>query len=154
MTKNKYVIIGVTLLLFMGILFFDGGKLLPISGKIGGWDEVEQKLSKRFSNNEDLKKAAIQMGKALQASVDNPEDAKRIFAELSDAMGCVRGVLEQQGQRKKSSEITSEIEDISTAGFERERRYIRFNANLSGGVYKLSEASTSKCNFKASPINK
>lgn len=155
MTKNKYIIIGVTLLLLTGILLFDGGRLLPISGKIGGWGEVEQKLSKHFSDNEDLKKAAIQMGMALQAAVDNPEDAKRIGVDLSDAEDCVWGILTEQRIEDQASEIISTIEDISTTGGERERRYIRFNVNLSGGVYSVPNFNdTSKCNFRTSSKNK
>ncbi len=151
MTKNKYVIIGLIVLLLTGILLFDGGRLLPNSGKIGGWDKVEQELSKRFSDNEDLKKAAIQMGRALQKAVDNPEDALRINVDVSDGEECVWGVLKEQGREEQSSEITSAIEDIVTAGVERERRYIRYNALLSGGVYSIPTViDTSKCSFKKS----
>lgn len=156
MIKNKYMIsvLFVLFLLGVGIFFFDGGRLFSGSGKIGGWDEIEQKLSKRFSYNEDLKKAALQMGIALQAAIDNPEDAERIVVDLSDAMDCVRAILEEQGKRDQASDTLSEIEDISTGGFSRERRYIRFNANLSGGVYELFEASVSKCHFKTKQKSK
>lgn len=157
MFKNKYVISTFIVLIALGtgILFFDGGRLFSGPRKIGGWEEVEQKLSKRFSNNEDLKKAAIQMGLALQAALDNPEDARNLEADVAAGQECVWGVLKSQGRDDIESEVVFTILDIVTAGFERERRYIRYNALLSGGVYSIPVViDTSKCRFKIGSKNK
>lgn len=116
---------------------------------LGGWEELKTKIEAKYaSENQDIQKAAIFLGKAYQEAIDYPEKAQEIRPRLSKANSCFTAVLEHYGKNSKESysEFTL-MEDLSTSSFERQRRYIAYNAKLSGAVYPLVDDSLKNCNF-------
>lgn len=139
--KKSLAIVFLILLIILGFWFSrkDSAK----ESIIGGWEKIRESVETRYANNPELKKAALQMARALQLAVENPDNAVAIDVELEKAMSCVLGVLEKQGSEE--SGILGEIRDLVIKGKERERRYILYNARLSGRVFSGGGPDISLC---------
>ncbi|WP_374001541.1 hypothetical protein [Bdellovibrio bacteriovorus] len=139
--KKALAVLFLILLILLGFWFFkkDGSDESIISG----WEQVRVSVETRYASNPELKKAALQMAKALQLAVQNPDNAVAIDVELEKAMSCVLGVLEKQGSDE--SGVLGDIRDLAIKGSERERRYIRYNARLSGRVFDGGGPDISLC---------
>lgn len=139
--KKALAIVFLILLIVLGFWFFR--KNSSNESIIDGWEQVRDSVEARYASNPELKKAALQMAKALQSAVENPDNAAAIDVELEKSMSCVLGVLEKQ--RSEESGTLGEIRDLVIKGKERERRYILFNARLSGRVFSGGGPDISLC---------
>lgn len=133
----------------VGLIYFFVNPKKRYTDPIGGWEEYKSKLEVRYGRNEDMKNAAIQLGASFQESIDYPEKALETFAHVDTGDACFLAVLQKNGftfdQAVKESNF---IEDLMANTWERQRRYIRYNANLSGGVYALVRFDLKHCAFQ------
>lgn len=133
------------------ISFFIARSFFNNSGPIGGWEQIETVIEAKFANNENLKNAALQLALAHQKAIDNPAESRTIVEEHQIALSCLGAVLSaQKFERSKRHKIRAAIEAISTSDYLRQIRYIKYNANLSGGVYSLVDDDIKNCSFKLS----
>jgi hypothetical protein len=117
------------------------------SGPIGGWEDVKARIEVKYADNEDMKNAALQSGEVLQKAIDYPENALAIESDEEAAYSCTVAICKLHGCDHGRS-IDLEVEELSTIGAERQRRYIKYNTHLSGGVYPGIEPDLSRCKFK------
>lgn len=113
---------------------------------IGGWEQVKAEIEKQYSYDTDLKNAALQLGEAYQEAIDDPNHARETYQNVDAAFYCVNAVIEKKGL--KSDDVLEYVQDISTKGYFRQQRYIRYNVNLSGYMYTLLDSKLSYCKFK------
>lgn len=122
---------------------------------VGGWEEFKVKIEEKYSANEDIKKAALGLGIALQEAIDNPQQAQKIDPKFMNAFSCFRAVLVSKGLTWEQSISESNfMKELATNTYERQRRYIAYNAALSGGVYPLVEDDVKNCDFVLSEVSK
>ena len=148
--KNKIVLIVLGLITLTLVLIYVllSNKTTKYTQPLGGWSELKLKIETQFSENQDLKKAALQVARALQDAIDYPENAKEIDLEMIKADSCLEAVMLGNGKTLDDYILISKlITNLSTSSLEREKRYIRYNTNLSGGVYPLVKADLKNCNF-------
>lgn len=119
------------------------------SKPIGGWEPIKAEIEKKYSYDSDLKNAALQLGEALQEAVDDPNHARETYQNVDTASACLDAIFEKKGLKlDEYTKINEFIEDISIKGYFRQRRYIRYNVNLSGYTYALLDSKISYCKFK------
>lgn len=147
--KQKFFVIILVLILF-GLLYvrFAGGQNL--NAPVANWADLKVKIEKKYSGRgQDVTRAAVELGQALEEAIGNPEKAKETQPNRAKADSCFRAVLMRDGMTLTESIKESDlIEEFATSTFERQRRYVRYNANLSGGVYPLVESDIVNCNFE------
>lgn len=115
---------------------------------IGGWAPIKTEIEAQYSYDPDLKNAALQLGEALQQAIDDPNHAEEISLILDIAEACAKAVVEKKHFAfDEYIKLSDYVEDVTTKWFLRQRRYIRHNKNLSGGVYSLTEPDIKKCKF-------
>lgn len=140
------VLVGMFLILGLSYLF--SNTKIRYTQPIGGWSVLKLQVEAKFSENKDIQKAALQVAKALQKSIDYPEDAKAIDLEMIKADSCFEAIMLDRGKTLDDYIDASKLlTDLSTASLERQKRYIRYNANLGGGVYPLVKADLKNCDF-------
>jgi hypothetical protein len=147
---SRKVVLGVVLGLFVffGLIYYFMLRSPSYSKPIGGWDDLKSKVELRYSQNEDIKNAAIEFAKVMQESIDYPNNAKEIDLRFDKADACFCAVLEKYGRSDREAYKESNVVvDLATNTSERRKRYIRYNVRLSGGVYPLVENDLKHCNF-------
>lgn len=147
---SRKVQLGVVLglFIFFGLIYYFMLSSPSYSEPIGGWDDLKSKVELKYSQNEDIKSAAIQFAQVMQESIDYPNNAKEIDQRFDKADACFCAVLQKYGRSFEEAYLESEtIVDLATNTSERKKRYIRYNARLSGGVYPLIEDDLKHCNF-------
>ncbi len=119
------------------------------SEPIGGWEPIKAEIEEHYAYDTDLKNAALQLGEAFQLAIDDPNNAIEIYPVVDTALSCAKAVIEKKGlEFDEYIKLGDFVEDISTKGYLRQRRYIRHNVNLSGRSYPLDIADITKCKFK------
>jgi hypothetical protein len=98
--------------------------------KNGVWDRVEQEINLRFSNNQNLRKAHLQLAIAIQDSSSDFEMSKAKALALDRKMGrayrCLIQIDPSQIEEPLFLEALIMNDEIRT------KNYIRFNKLLSG----------------------
>lgn len=84
MRKKTKIVVGALIGLFLicAGVYFLVTKKTKYTESIGGWSDFKSQVELKFSENEDIKKAALQVAEALQEAVDYPENAKEIVISL------------------------------------------------------------------------
>jgi hypothetical protein len=95
------------------------------SKPIGGWDTVKIEIESKFGQNENIKKAALQLGEAFQEAIDYPQDAVMNDPKFGKALGCFLLVTKKyQNQLDLSKSSMEEIRSIVVSSSEKQKRYI------------------------------
>ncbi len=116
---------------------------------IGGWEPIKVEIEEHYAYDTDLKNTALQLGEAFQEAIDDPNHALETYQNVDAALGCVDAVIEKKGlDYHELHKIHEYVQDISTKEYFRQRRYIRYNVNLSGRSYPLFKSDVSFCKFK------
>ena len=116
---------------------------------IGGREPIKVEIENQYAYDTDIKNAAVQLGEAFQQAIDDPIHALEIYPVIDAALSCAKAVIEKKGlEFDEYIKLGDFVEDISTKGYLRQRRYIRHNVNLSGRSYPLDIADITKCKFK------
>lgn len=137
---------GVELELSRNLPALDRG--VSIAGTDANWnnirDDIDRIISRAYTN-EKQRKAAIQVARALQASLlidtSNIAAVKVIDREISRAINCVYSSFD--GTRtKQPAQVIQELESITANTKERLRAYLQFNKALDGTSSALPEGDT------------
>lgn len=143
--KTKIIL---ALVLILGFAFYYFYLNPDFSGPVGGWEASKAKIEAKYGYNEQIKLAALQLGEAYQKVIDNPNDMSGLNL-LNEGMACIYGSLISQGVDPSiANDSWTDIEGLVVSTYEQQRRYIRFNANLSGSMLPDIESDTSKCHFE------
>jgi len=143
--KTTLILLAVLIIGFSLYYFFINPSF---SGPVGGWEVSKDKIEAKYGYNEQIRLAALQLGEAYQNVIDNPNDVNGL-GPLNEGMACISGVLTFQGvDPLKASAPWVDIEGLVVSTYEQQRRYIRFNAKLSGSMLPGIEYDISKCHFK------
>jgi len=145
---KKRITLGIIAMLILTWLFYYFSPSFSFSGPVGGWETSKVKIEAKYGYDEQIKLAALQLGEMYQKVIDNPNDIS-ILKELDKSRGCISGLLIERGiEESKALAPWSDIRSIVISTFEQQRRYIRFNANLSGSMLPDIEFNTAQCHFK------
>lgn len=145
--KSKIIfgLIGILIVCFILYYFLSSSSF---SGPVGGWEQSKAKIEAKYGYNDQVKLAALQLGEAYQKVIDNPDETSNL-KQLDDGMACISGVLVSQGvDRIKVSAPWTDIESLVISTYEQQRRYIHFNAKLSGSMLAAIDPDISKCRFE------
>lgn len=147
--KQKNFVV-VLVLILLGLLYFRFAGGQNFNDPAADWPDLKIKIEKKyFGRGQDVTRAAVVLGQAFDEAIQNPEKAKEIQLKLAKADSCFEAVLMRDGMSfSKSIKESGVLEELATSTFERQRRYIRYNANLSGGVYSLVDSDLVNCNFE------
>lgn len=112
-------------------------------------ESAEAKLKFRFGENQSLFRAALQMKSAIDAVIENPNDAKILDKEISKSMSCLIATGIDQGLAADSAiSLIGEVRDLSIGTDEdRNKKYIKYNAELDGQMLNMEEPSLENCTF-------
>jgi hypothetical protein len=136
------------LILILGFVFYYFYLNRDFSGPVGGWETSKAKIEAKYGYNEQIKLAALQLGNAYQNVIDDPNNVDGL-GPLDEGMACILGVLVANGvEETKASHSWTDIESLVVSTYEQQRRYIRFNAKLSGSMLKGIDPDSSKCHFE------
>lgn len=138
-------LIGILIVSFILYYFLSGSSF---SGPVGGWEQSKAKIEAKYGYNDQVKLSALQLGEAYQKVIDSPDNVDN-FSQLSDGMACIYGVLISQGiDPSIANDSWVDIESLVVSTYEQQRRYIHFNAKLSGSMLPGIKDDISKCHFE------
>jgi hypothetical protein len=148
--KKVFFVLIVSCLIFLVIYFWMiRNSQFIYNEPIGGWEPIKVEIEEDYEYDTDLKNAALQLGEALQEAIDDPNHALETYQNVDAALGCLDAVIEKKGLGSDEfHKMHDHVQDISTKGYLRQRRYIRYNVNLSGGSYPLFKSDVSFCKFQ------
>lgn len=151
MTKTRIFPL-ILIAVICAVFYFGYNFLFPKSdygSPIGEWEEYKLKIEAEYKNSStDVQIAVIRYAAGFQEAIDYPERALQIVDRLTRAGACFRAVLIRDGKTFREAAVESnKIEDLMTNSFARQKRYISYNAKLSGMVFPLVGSDLKHCDF-------
>lgn len=95
----------------------------------GVWDELDEHLVEQYGTNQKLLKAAKQMAIAIQNAIEVADGARNqeVSKEIARAVDCLFDV-----STAEDNDVLKNLEAKLVRGYERSKRYIKFNAKGPG----------------------
>ena len=108
--------------------------------------DVAVAIDELYPGPEPTHLAVIQLARAFQRAIDHPEDALEVHAVYFKAKCCLRAVTEAEDD-SAADLISRTLESLTVNTWARSRSYVKYNANLSGGVYPMTQPRAGDCEF-------
>jgi len=147
-SKNKILLAVVFILIIIFGFYWIQDSGDKYDQPVGGFEKIQPIIESKFGQHEDLKKAALQLAQAIQKAVDYPQDAVLNDPDFGRALDCFSMIHERAGNDfEKGTAAKQEIRDLVVSNSEKQRRYIRYNASLSGQVLDTFFDDPTSCDF-------
>gem|GEM_PF-2519784 len=148
-SKNKILVVVIFILIIIFGFFWIQDSGDKYDQPVGGFEKIQPIIESKFGQHEDLKKAALQLAQAIQKAIDYPQDAVLNDPDFGRALDCFSMIHERAGiDFEKGTAAKQEIRDLVVSNSEKQRRYIRYNSNLSGQVLDTNFDDPTTCNFQ------
>lgn len=148
---SAVLIIGITVLT---LGYFTTGKALGAGEKLnadGIRDDVAVAIAKTFPESERVRAGAIQLARAFQLAIDDPENALEVVEIYRSAKSCLYAIRGDVRENEKTA-LGLKVEAMVVNSYARSRAYIKYNGRLSGRIFKSIEPDITKCEFDAASM--
>lgn len=152
--KKKSVMLGTLVIILLGfaayIFAFRGEADIAALDENGNgiWDDYENVVAEKYENLPNVKKAALQTGKSLQALL-SPSDIMEKDKVFAKAMSClVFSGLQDGLSLSQATGLIEEMRDIVVNNDIRQAEYIKYNVAVSGKMLPVEIPNKKNCDFE------
>ena len=146
--KNVWIWLAVLTAAISIVIFFS--KYVSGSNDVlnsdGIREDVAVAIANTFPDSEKKRAGAVQLARAFQLAIHEPENALETYKIYEAAKACLNAIRGDIHENEETA-ISSKIEAMVVNSYERSRAYIRYNGKLSGQIFRSIQPDFSRCEF-------
>lgn len=146
--KNVWIWLVVLTAVILIVIFFSkyvsGSK--DVLNSDGIREDVAVAIANTFPDSEKRRAGAVQLARAFQLAIDEPENALETHKIYETAMACLYAIRGDVHENEDTA-LSSKVEVMVVNSYKRSRAYIKYNGRLSGQIFHSIQPDFSQCEF-------